>query len=74
MLAHRPGWATEPPVEELNDVLADPHEIDNLVDSAQHVGILDGLRGVLRRWVLKTRNSRLFHETEMYIRVEGLTP
>ncbi|MHC4432577.1 MAG: sulfatase family protein, partial [Planctomycetota bacterium] len=55
--AQRALWMPTKPVEELYDTVADPHEIRNLVDSPQHVRILQGLRSVLRRWMLRTRDT-----------------
>jgi uncharacterized sulfatase len=62
------------PAEELYDTLADPHEIENLVDSAQHAGTLRRLRAALRQWMLRTRDTGLLPEAEMHIRAEGSTP
>ncbi len=72
--AQRALWAPTKPVEELYDTLADPHEIENLVDSAQHARTLERLRGVLRKWMLRTRDTGLLPEAEMHIRAEGSTP
>jgi len=72
--AQRALWMPTKPAEELYDTLADPHEMENLVDSAQHARILRGLRGVLGRWMLRTRDTGLLPEAEMHIRAEGSTP
>jgi arylsulfatase A-like enzyme len=39
------------PEEELYDVVADPHETKNLIDSPEHAAVLKELRGVLENWI-----------------------
>jgi arylsulfatase A-like enzyme len=39
------------PPEELYDVIADPHETQNLANSAEHAAALKELRGVLEKWI-----------------------
>ncbi|MHC4425137.1 MAG: sulfatase-like hydrolase/transferase [Planctomycetota bacterium] len=67
-------WAPTRPVEELYDTFADPHEIDNLADSAQHRNILERLHKVHHEWMLQMRDTGLLPEAEMHIRAEGSTP
>lgn len=40
--------------EELYDLRADPHEIDNLAANPEHRGTLERLRGTLDRWIDET--------------------
>jgi len=44
------------PAEELYDLIQDPWELDNLVDSAEHQGILKDLREALADW-MKQQND-----------------
>ena len=67
-------WAPDKPVEELYDILEDPHEINNLADSPLHRQVLAKMRDVLRRWMLQMRDMGLLPEAEMHIRAEGSTP
>ncbi len=72
--AQKQLWESTKPVEELYDTVADPHEIDNLVDSPEHQRVLETLRTVLRQWMLQTHDTGLLPEAEMHIRAEGSTP
>lgn len=60
---HREGRLTPPqeflcaptmPTEELYDCEADPFEIRNLAQSAQHQAVLKRLRAELNRWIIRT--------------------
>ncbi|NQT82618.1 sulfatase, partial [bacterium] len=62
------------PVEELYDTQADPHEIRNQVNSAQHSRILERMRRVHKRWMTDTLDLGLLPEAEMHIRAEGRAP
>jgi len=53
------------PVEELYDVAADPHELVNLAESADHQDVLRRLRAALDRWVLDTKDHGLVPEMEL---------
>lgn len=44
------------PVEELFDVVADPHQLHNLAGSSEHAGTLDRMRSRLLDWQLETRD------------------
>ncbi|QDU38536.1 Choline-sulfatase [Maioricimonas rarisocia] len=46
--------AAEKPVEELYDLVADPHETKNLADDPQYAGTLRELRTQLRDWIEET--------------------
>ena len=50
------------PAEELYDVIADPHEIRNLVDSPAHQAVLNELRAELDRWILESDDQGRFPE------------
>ncbi len=67
-------WAPTKPIEELYDTLADPHEVNNLADSASLRRILWRLRKVHLQWMVETRDTGLLSEAEMHIRAEGSTP
>ncbi len=67
-------WAPTKPIEELYDTSADPHEINNLADSASLRRILGRLRKVHLQWMVETRDTGLLSEAEMHIRAEGSTP
>ena len=54
---------TRPP-EELYDLEADPHEVNNLADSASHQDTLKAMRERLRRWEIKTNDHGRKPETE----------
>ena len=67
-------WQPAKPLEELYDTLADPHEIHNLADSAQHRHILERMRKVHRKWMTETRDTGLLPEGQMHILADGSTP
>ncbi|MFG0252739.1 MAG: sulfatase, partial [Phycisphaerales bacterium JB038] len=50
------------PAEELYDVLADPHEINNLVDSEEHRRVLTRLRAMLPLWQMCSGDTGLAPE------------
>ncbi len=43
-------WFEPRPAEELYDIVADPHEINNIVDSSKHISTLDRMRSALTDW------------------------
>jgi arylsulfatase A-like enzyme len=51
------------PPEELYDVLADPHEVNNLAASKPHQGTLLAMRAKIDRWVWETNDQGRFPET-----------
>lgn len=57
------------PVEELYDVLADPHEINNLADSPGHQGELKHLRAVLEKWIKSSGDLGGIPEDELIERM-----
>ncbi len=65
-------WQTKP-AEELYDLQADASEVNNLVSSAQHQGVLDELRQALRQHILKTRDLGFLSEAEQHSRSAGAT-
>jgi len=67
-------WAPTKPIEELYDTSADPHEVNNLADSASLRKILGRLRKVHLQWMVETHDTGLLSEAEMHIRAEGSTP
>ncbi|MEP0366329.1 MAG: sulfatase [Cyclobacteriaceae bacterium] len=52
------------PVEELYDVIADPHELHNLASSAEHIATLNKMRDLLDDWVIDTRDQGQFSESD----------
>jgi len=67
-------WQPAKPLEELYDTLADPHEVNNLSNSAHHWHILESMRKVHGRWMAETRDIGLLPEGQMHIRAETSTP
>jgi N-sulfoglucosamine sulfohydrolase len=67
-------WQPAKPLEELYDTLADPHEINNLAESAQHQHILERMRKEHRKWMAATFDIGLLPEGQMHIQAEGSTP
>lgn len=61
------------PPEELYDVVADPHETVNLVNSPQHQGVLQELRQVLERWIEETNDQGRTFEPPQVVAAKGLT-
>ncbi|MCH2378754.1 MAG: sulfatase-like hydrolase/transferase [Pedosphaera sp.] len=60
--------APRKPVEELYDLEADPHEINNLVANKKHEAKLKELREVHTQWVRDTGDLGLLPEAEIEIR------
>lgn len=67
-------WLPRKPIEEFYDTEADPHEINNLVDSPEHKRIVNRMRKILRGWIIETRDTGFMSEPEMHIRARGSTP
>ncbi len=67
-------WQQAKPLEELYDTLTDPHEINNLADSAQHRHILERMRKEHRKWMTDTFDIGLLPEGQMHIQAEDSTP
>jgi arylsulfatase A-like enzyme len=63
------------PPEELYDLAADPHEIDNLAASEkpEHQAALRRLRGVLEKWIEKTNDQGRVFEPADVARAQGAT-
>jgi hypothetical protein len=53
------------PVEELYDVEADPHNINNLAGQAQHRQVLERMRQANRQWLRQTRDVGFLPEPMM---------
>lgn len=53
------------PPEELYDVLADPHEINNLAESPQYQATLKQMRVALEQWQQETKDLGLMPEAEL---------
>ena len=50
------------PVEELYDTQSDPHEINNLAGSLEHEGVVERMRGELKRWMAESKDLGLIPE------------
>ncbi len=57
------------PLEELYDTKNDPHEINNLAESAEHKGTLDRLRAAHEDWRTRTRDLGLIPEPILWERM-----
>jgi len=69
---HRAFWTRHRrPPEELYDLRADPHEVDNLAGNPAHREALDRLGGALDDWLDRTDDRGLDDEPAM---VEGMWP
>jgi uncharacterized sulfatase len=53
------------PPEELYDLIADPHEINNLAASPQHQAVLKQMRAALDKWRKETKDLGLVPEMEL---------
>jgi arylsulfatase A-like enzyme len=54
------GWAQrEIPQEQLYDLLFDPNEANNLAEDPRHAGILEEMRGRLKKWMYETKDPIL---------------
>ncbi len=58
-------FAPSKPFEELYDLEADPHELENLAESPEHQATLERLRQAHLDWVLTTRDLGLIPEPEI---------
>jgi hypothetical protein len=63
-------WGPKP-AEELYDVAKDPYEVNNL--AADHADVLGRMRGALRDWILKIRDTGFLPEGDMVERTAGTT-
>ncbi|MFW6172088.1 MAG: sulfatase-like hydrolase/transferase [Planctomycetota bacterium] len=61
------------PSEELYDLEADPHMVNNLADQPRYNDALARMRRELRQWQLRTRDLGLLSEYEMHRRAENST-
>jgi len=57
------------PVEELYDVVADPHEVNNLAESPEHQDVLKRMRAVLQKWIKDTGDLGGIPEDELIERM-----
>jgi arylsulfatase A-like enzyme len=61
-------FANRRPAEELYDLDADPHEVQNLVDDPAYADVLERLRSALEEWRERTGDRRLADESESQLR------
>ncbi|MEO9475969.1 MAG: sulfatase [Cyclobacteriaceae bacterium] len=52
------------PIEELYDLIADPHELNNLASSPEHTAKLNEMRELLDNWVIETKDQGQFPESD----------
>jgi arylsulfatase A-like enzyme len=62
------------PAEELYDIKADPHQINNLAASPAQAGRMTEMRRLLREWITSIRDTGLLPEADMLARANGLPP
>ncbi|MCF7973240.1 MAG: sulfatase-like hydrolase/transferase [Phycisphaerae bacterium] len=70
--AQRCFWQRKPP-EELYDLEADPHEINNLAKSPAHQGVREMLSQALREHILRIRDVGFLSEAQQHSRAAGTT-
>jgi uncharacterized sulfatase len=56
------------PVEELYDLLKDPHELKNLAGSSAHRKVLERMRAMQEKWAMDTRDVGLIPEPDLETR------
>ncbi|MCE9548759.1 MAG: sulfatase-like hydrolase/transferase [Planctomycetia bacterium] len=61
------------PSEELYDELADPYEVKNLADDADHRPVVERMRQAMRQQLLANRDTGFMPESEMVRRTVGTT-
>ncbi|MEW4486929.1 sulfatase-like hydrolase/transferase [Thalassoglobus sp. JC818] len=66
-------WQTKP-YEELYDLEADPDEVNNLAESAEHAGVLAELRKAHEDWVFDVKDVGFLPEDELHNAWPNLTP
>ena len=62
------------PLEELYDTANDPHQVRNLAGDPQHKARLEEMRGLLRKWILDSRDLGFLPELDIAERSRGSTP
>lgn len=70
-------FRTTKPKEELFDVIADPHEINNLADDEKYASIKKQLSDTLEKWILFTKDPLTMPETELVKKLwppDGIQP
>jgi N-sulfoglucosamine sulfohydrolase len=66
------GMAFEPKrPEEFYDRIADPDNVNNLIDSPEHQAIIQTMRAELDKWQLRIHDAGMLPETEMVRRAEA---
>lgn len=55
---------TSKPKEELYDVINDPHELNNLASSTEHIITLNKMRDLMDQWITVTKDQGQFPESD----------
>ncbi len=69
--AQRAVFVAPRPAEELYDVVADPDELRNLIDDADHAAVAAELRGRLKTWTRETADVPTDRRPDKYDRETG---
>lgn len=72
-VAQQSMWAPQRANEELYDVRADPHQINNLADDPKYRNTLSQMREAQQQWAIETHDSGLIPEPMMHRLAEGST-
>ncbi len=67
-------WQVPKAVEELYDLESDPDEVKNLVDSPEHLPVLEKFRTAQREHIAKVRDVCFLPEIELHARSADSTP
>jgi N-sulfoglucosamine sulfohydrolase len=55
------------PAEELYDIIADPHELNNLAALPKHQKTLQKMQGILSEWITKTNDQGQYKEAKIWL-------
>ncbi|WP_373512763.1 sulfatase-like hydrolase/transferase, partial [Persicitalea sp.] len=72
--AQKTMFAPTRPVEELYDVVRDPHQLHNLASEKRNAGLIRKMRKTLRQEILKNHDTAFAPEPELFRLSRGTTP